>query len=67
MLAIRCTYNNEPCDDNDEVLHNTNPPQQHPSSKLFSDADGVTDNEDDSFIEEIYSDFEIYMGQPQKK
>ena len=40
-------YNNEPCDSNDEG---------QPSSYCSADGDGLTDDDDDSSIEEIYSE-----------
>ena len=52
-------YTNQPYEnDDDDDPHSTKPhPQQGSSSNCFVDADSVTDNEDDSSVEEMYSDF----------
>ena len=52
-------YNHQPCDDDDDDdPHKTKPhPQQDSSSDGFVDADDVTDDEDESSVEEMYSDF----------
>ena len=52
-------YNHQPCDDDDDDDPNkTKPhPQQDSTSDGFVDADDVTDDKDESSVEEMYSDF----------